>query len=107
MKDPSKFPLKVKQLGAYIYMLKKTGRYDKNWGRLLIFHYNLKKLRAWRIEFSDEELEKIWSDLKWHQKILENALKLKVPPHPDPYSQRECEFCPYRGRCWGESGRRV
>jgi len=97
-KTPRHYPFKLRQLGAYIHMLRKNGKYDGLKGRLLVFHYNARALRSWVVEYAEQELEKIWGTILWHKELIEKALETGVEPIPDP-DEGECARCMFRGRC--------
>lgn len=103
VKDPSKvvevFPMKVRQLMAYLYMEGETE------GDLLVFYlmgdYSKPikpELKCYTCYFTYEELEENWKFLLGRKRLIEECLKKGEPPIERGF-EWECKNCGYLYKC--------
>ncbi len=111
-KVPEAFPSKVKQLKAYCKMLGvKEGdllvyfmsgdysRFTEVLGKK-VYTGIKSELKCWTLEFTDEELEKMWKQILSNKADIEFALKTGDPPLTVG-EEWECRTCSFNYVCLG------
>jgi hypothetical protein len=98
----------IKQMKGYLYA-QKHGAYahipTHNAYRLAAAFIIPAKLGGFRFTFTDEELETFWTDMKFRQSKLAQALEQKKLPEPYAYVESgrsddwECKRCPMQLMC--------
>ena len=103
---PDDYPLKVSQLMAYIHMAKKLDyNLEENIGEMLLYHLYKKehKLMSYRIEFTQEEIDDNWRNIKYNQKQLQEYVRSGKIPDMNPTATDtywECKKCDFFNRCY-------
>jgi len=96
--SPASFPLKVRQVMAYCWML----RVERAW--LVVVYLRgvagrLPSIKAWRLSFTARELRENWQRLLSAKRLLEESLAAGEPPDFRGEAW-ECEYCGYTSLCY-------
>lgn len=84
----------LRQIAAYCYAT------DQILYNLLVLHIIQPALKAYRVLFTQEELEENWGEILARREILQGALDTQVPPLAFTYNEPwECNGCKYKLRC--------
>jgi hypothetical protein len=107
--EPELYPLKVNQLAAYVYMLKKGYSYKSNTGEIMIFHLMSndveEAVESAMVEFTDEELQRKWDNLMYNRQQLQMFIDTEQVPDMNPtFTMKflECTSlkCKFKDYCW-------
>ena len=84
----------VRQIAAYCYATEQLAY------NLIVLHIIQPQVKAYRLFFTQEELEEQWGDILSRKEVLTTALETQTPPQEFQWNEDwECAGCKYKLRC--------